>query len=181
MTAKSSTRISQHCTINSRWNSMTINAESTLIIYTMMDLKLAVNIQGRLQSNRLGLQFSMCHLHAPQQPEGKQNPKNYYERIREEWNTIATVLQTHVPNSGSSSARLSQRQKRVNGKGMKDEHWDDALDEKMNTELLFTLCANTRAPEHQVELRGSKFTTKKRFFLLPNAHAATGRCRGQKY
>lgn len=42
---------------------MTINAESKLIIYTMMDLKLAVNIQGRIQSNHLGWQFSLCHLH----------------------------------------------------------------------------------------------------------------------
>lgn len=102
---------------------MTINAKSTLIIYTMMDLKLAVNIQGRLQSNHLGWQFSMCHLHAPQQPEGKQNPRNYYERIREEWNAIATILGTHVPNAGSSSTRSSQKGwKRVIRKGMKDKH-----------------------------------------------------------
>lgn len=63
---------------------MTINAESKLIIYTMMDLKLAVNIQGRLWSNHLGWQFSLCHLHAARGSEGKQNPRNYYERIREE-------------------------------------------------------------------------------------------------
>lgn len=103
MTAKIHTRISQHRAINSRWNSMTINAESTLIIYTMMDLKLAVNIQGRLQSNQLGQQFSMCHLHAPQQPEGKQTLRNYSERTREESNTIATILQNHVPNCSTHS------------------------------------------------------------------------------
>lgn len=123
MTAKRCTRISQHCAINSRQNSMTINAESTLIIYTMMDLKLAVNIQGRLQSNHLGRQFSMCHLHAPQQSEGKHNPRNYHERIGEEWNTIATISQTHVPNTGSSSAPSSQKGcKSVMRNGMKGEH-----------------------------------------------------------
>lgn len=38
--------------------------------------------------------------------------------------------------------------------------------EKMNTELLFTHCASTRALEHQVESGGSRFTTNKRFFLF---------------
>lgn len=52
---------------------MTINAESTLIIYTMTDLKLASNIRGRLQSNHSGWQLSVCHLCAPHRSQGKEN------------------------------------------------------------------------------------------------------------
>lgn len=139
----------------------------------------------------------------PWESEGKQNPRNYFKRIREEWNTITAILWTLLLNTESISVCSSLKwwksdQERHEGQAwmcngccfqkekQKIQAWnkDDSGQTERTPPAVLKNQKCHEGDEHRISIhtlcQHEHQSIRWMLLLLANACAATGHCRGQK-